>query len=82
MKRRWMGRPAGIGYHWAVLAVALTAPALYAVDPARLCWLGLLAALSYGLAVLVLTAPPRQGGPALCVRGQGPQGFSRRCLQP
>ena len=45
----------------AVLAVSLTAVALAALDWSALWWLSLLAALSYGLALLGLLAPSRQG---------------------
>lgn len=48
---------AGLGYHWAVLAVSLTAVGLVALDWSALWWLSLLAALSYTLALVGVLAP-------------------------
>ena len=52
---------AGVGYHWAVLAVSVTAAGLVALDWPRLWWLAPLAAVSYGLALVGLLAPRRRG---------------------
>ncbi|HEX2233170.1 MAG TPA: hypothetical protein VHG69_07380 [Thermoleophilaceae bacterium] len=48
---------AGAAYHWAVLAVALSAAGLVAFDFSRLWWLLPLAALSYSLALVGSLAP-------------------------
>jgi len=54
---------AGLAYQWTVLAVALTAIALVALDSWALWWLVPLAVLSYGLALVGYRAParPRNG---------------------
>ncbi len=63
----------GGGYQWAVLAVALSAGALAAFDWATLWWLSLLAALSYGLALLGVLASRRRprGWVRAYAHGQG-----------
>lgn len=60
-------------FHWSVLAVAVTASILVAFRPAQLWWLWLLAALSYGLALLGHLAPREQspGWLRLGIHGQG-----------
>lgn len=50
---------AGSVYPWAVLGVALSAGGLVLFDWSALWWLSLLAALSYGLALLGYLAPRR-----------------------
>ena len=61
----WSERPpayrsrAGSAYPWAVLAIALTAIALVALDGWELWWLAALAVLSYGLALVGYLAPDR-----------------------
>jgi hypothetical protein len=60
-------------FHWSVLAVAVTAAALVMFRPAQLWWLWLLAAFSYGLALLGYLAP-RERSPGwlrLGIHGQG-----------
>ena len=52
---------AGAAYHWSVLAVSLTALALVALDWPSLWWLSILAAVSYGLALLSLLAAEWRG---------------------
>ena len=60
-------------YHWAVLAVALTAVGLVALDWPTLWWLLPLAALSYGLALLGRLAGSlrRRGWVRAYAHGQG-----------
>jgi hypothetical protein len=60
-------------FQWSVLAVAVTASILVAFRPAQLWWLWLLAALSYGLALLGHLAPREQspGWLRLGIHGQG-----------
>jgi hypothetical protein len=59
----WMNLPgrrsraALAAFHWSVLAVAVTASILVAYRPAELWWLWLLAAFSYGLALVGYLAP-------------------------
>ncbi|MDQ3851074.1 MAG: hypothetical protein M3296_10745 [Actinomycetota bacterium] len=64
---------AGGGYHAAVLAVALTAAGLVALNPSALWWLAPLAALSYALALLGVLAPRwrRRGWVRAYAHGQG-----------
>jgi hypothetical protein len=60
-------------FHWSVLAVAITAGVLVTFQPAQLWWLWLLAAFSYGLALLGYLAP-RERSPRwlrLGIHGQG-----------
>jgi hypothetical protein len=60
-------------FHWSVLAVAITASVLVVFRPAQLWWLWLLAALSYGLALLGYLAPRERtaGWLRLGIHGQG-----------
>ena len=66
-------RGALAAFHWSVLAVAVTASALVANQPAQLWWLWLLAILSYGLALLGFLAPRDRslGWLRLGIHGQG-----------
>lgn len=62
-----------VGFHWSVLAVAITAAVLVAFRPQELWWLWLLAVFSYGLALLGHFAPREQslGWLRLGIHGQG-----------
>lgn len=64
---------AGAYYHWAVLAVALTALALVALDWPALGWFAPLALLAYGLALLGRVAWTARGGDRarMYAHGQG-----------
>ena len=60
-------------FHWSVLAVAITAAVLVTFRPAQLWWLWLLAAFSYGLALLGYLAPRERSARwlRLGIHGQG-----------
>lgn len=64
---------AGAAYHWAVLAVSLSAVGLVALSFSAFWWLLPLVALSYGLALLGRLAPRRHGRRwvRMYVHGQG-----------
>jgi energy-converting hydrogenase Eha subunit A len=51
---------AGSAYQWTVLALAITAIALVGFEASELWWLALLAAFSYGLALVGYLAPTRR----------------------
>ncbi len=62
-----------VAYPWTVLAVSLTAIGLLALDWPDLWWIGILALLAYGLALLGYVAPRRRfpGWRPAYAHGQG-----------
>ncbi len=63
-RRRGTINAVATAYHWAVLAVCVSAAALVAAAPARLWWLLPIAAGSYALALLGFRAARRPGSRA------------------
>lgn len=72
-RRRGPVNAVATAYHWAVLAVCVSAAALVAAAPGRLWWLLPVAAGSYALALLGLRTARRPGSRArrLHLHGQG-----------